>query len=246
MFEQNFNSQTTERKSINTHIETLFSDISYLKIACWNEKISFEWTPAGPISAAGKRTYTKDARVSTALSHEKVEGLLRQYVKVLKPLIDSNADPGEKGKCVGVTVQSGPQGATTLTAILIEYLKGADGRNHCYFSVVKNANLGAANAEVLRYEFKTCPVVIGSRPEAGEFTEIYEQGELSWFLKLLDMHGNVARYNQHALKYASSFAPSNNGNNGIYNQNSGAGIGVPGGFDVNSMTSDSADFSVFS
>lgn len=242
--------------SVNTHIQTFFGQLSYLQIGCWDEKISFDWVPAkGVTEGTGRVVYDKETKIRTALTHDKVEALLADYKLKMKYEIERGEDPGPDGISSGVTVMSGGgrDGSPKVErCVLITYKRESDGSYATYVSLTKD--MEPKTAPIATYRFNSTKVVAGPSPEMGKLEERFLEGELMWFIKLLEGHGGINRYAAHASKMAEKFSSRNNNNgngyNGYNNQNSQNGYNngsqQPSGEDFMNIPSDGvADFSAF-
>lgn len=220
---QNQKSYTTPQDSVNTNISTFFGSMSYLQLACWDDKLSFHWVPARGVSeGTGRVQYDKDAMVKTALSHDKVEALIAQYdVKIAAKLI-AGEDPGEEGLMVGVPVMSGRDENKMKCVVCIEYRRDAENPGHyaSYFSFVRNVKDDGTIGDVVRYKFNTTQTIVGTTPELGQFVGGQIEGEALWFITLVRAHNDLNRYGDHQAKMINQFK-TKNGYNNTPQQNSG-------------------------
>lgn len=218
-----------QQDSTNTHIQTLFGPLSYLQIGCWDDKISLDWVPMKGVTEAGRVVYDKDQKIRTALTHDKVEALVANYTTLMRDKIMRGEDPGPDGISVGVTVMSGGRDNTPKIerAVVIEYKRDGNGGYATFLSLTKD--MTPKTPPIVTYQFNSTKVVAGSSPEMGELKEGTREGELMWFMKLLELHGSINRYMAHANKMAEKFSSRNNnsGGNGYQNSNGYNGGGSP-------------------
>lgn len=187
--------------NVNTGVETFWSTMSSLSVGCYNDKISLRWLPAVGTDERGMTRYNSDARVSTCLSHVKVNALIKKYEKHMKSLVESAGDPGE-GKSVMVPINS----KTGLSGLFIEYKKDENGKPGLYLTFARNlTEVGADPSNIIRYKFGELSMKEDMSPEKGGGTQVEEQAEFDYFMDLLRSHILMTGLNSHATRYSSAF-----------------------------------------
>ena len=205
-----FNNNPKNEINVNTGITTLFSDISSLTIGCWNDKISLRWMPAIGKDESGVTRYDKDHRINTSIGHVKVATLLKIYEKNLKELVETQQDPGEKGKSVGVKLM----GKEGISVLLIEYKRDSEGVPQVYLTLARKLTpAGADPSNIVRYQFNKIESIVDYNPaEGGEPIVEKENSEFEDFLEILRSRKLMTGLNSHATKYSAAFGGKRNNN----------------------------------
>ena len=167
--------------NVNTGVETFWSPLSSLSVGCYNDKISLRWLPAAGVDERGYTRYNTEARVSTCLSHVKVNALIKKYERHMKDLVESGGDPGE-GKSIMVPINS----KAGMSGLFIEYRKDENGKPGLYLTFARNlTEVGADPTNIIRYKFGELSMKEDMSPETGGGTQGEEQAEFEYFMNLL-------------------------------------------------------------
>lgn len=204
-----FNNNQNNRNdiSVNTGIEVFWSSIASLNVGCYNDKISLRWLPAIGKDERGITRYNSDARVSTCLSHVKVNALLQQYDKELKSMVEGREDPGE-GHSVMVPINS----KSGMSGLFIEYRKDEDGKPALYLSFARNlTEVGADPANIIKYKFNELSMMKNMLPETGGGEQIEVLAEFDYFISILRAQVLMTGLNSHATRYSNAFNKGKSG-----------------------------------
>lgn len=186
--------------NVNTGVETFWSSISSLSVGCYNDKISLRWLPAAGVDERGYTRYNSDARVSTCVSHVKVNALIKKYEEHMKDLVESKTDPGE-GKSVMIPINS----KSGISGLFIEYKKDENGKPGLYLTFARNlTEVGADPSNIIRYKFGELSLKVNMSPEKGGGEQV-EYREFDYFMDLLRAHILMTGLNSHAARYSNAF-----------------------------------------
>lgn len=250
MWDNNQGGGNFSNQDVNTNITTFFGSMSYLQLGCWNDKLSFTWVPAkGVAEGTGRVQYDKDVKVKTALTHDKVEAMLAKYKEQIEAKVKACEDPGPDGLFAGVPVSSKVGEERVTNAVGIEYRRDENGKPAAYFTLAKNVDAMPSN-NAIRYKFNTTETIVGTSPEVGKLERGQIEGELMWFVVLLEAHNDLNRYGDHQHKLTDQYK---NRVGGGQQQNSGYQQGNPQSYgdmsfmnNPNDTLGDMSDFSAFS
>lgn len=225
--------------NVNTGVETFWSPLSSLSVGCYNDKISLRWLPAAGVDERGYTRYNTEARVSTCLSHVKVNALIKKYERHMKDLVESGGDPGE-GKSIMVPINS----KAGMSGLFIEYRKDENGKPGLYLTFARNlTEVGADPTNIIRYKFGELSMKEDMSPETGGGTQVEEQAEFEYFMNLLKSHVLMTGLNAHATRYSNAFSKKGSS---ASNQMSGGTNSSIGADAFAGMLPDSDELSVFS
>lgn len=225
--------------NVNTGVETFWSPLSSLSVGCYNDKISLRWLPAAGVDERGYTRYNTEARVSTCLSHVKVNALIKKYERHMKDLVESGGDPGE-GKSIMVPINS----KAGMSGLFIEYRKDENGKPGLYLTFARNlTEVGADPTNIIRYKFGELSMKEDMSPETGGGTQVEEQAEFEYFMNLLKSHVLMTGLNAHATRYSNAFSKKGSS---APNQMSGGTNSSIGADAFAGMLPDSDELSVFS
>lgn len=235
----NNNGPSGKDVNVNTGVETFWSSISSLSVGCYNDKISLRWLPAAGVDERGYTRYNTEAKVSTCLSHVKINALLKKYDKHMKDLVEAGGDPAD-GKSVMVPINS----KAGLSGLFIEYKKDDNGKPALYLTFARNlTEVGADPANIIRYKFGELSLKVDMSPETGGGTQEEDHAEFDYFMDILRSHILMTGLNSHSTKYSNAFSKKTFGASAQPADGMNANIGADA---FAGMVPDTDGFSVFS
>lgn len=201
MLFHNNNSGSRSDVSVNTGIDTLWSDLSSLTIGCWNNKISLALMPENGKNDRGFTVYNKEKRIQTSLPHVKINALLNRYKKKIAPLFEGGEIPPDKGISVGVPLQS--KEGTTI--VMLEYKADKAGKPAMFLTIAQKLNANGVSENVISYQFNELMIMENYRPSEGVYDEVPEEAEFEYFMDILKAHVLMTGLNSHATRYSDAF-----------------------------------------
>ena len=212
MFGNNGNKGNTKpygaKATINTSVETFFSDNFALTIGCWDDKLSIRYMRVIGKDERGFLKYDRDNRVSTSLASIKAAALLIKYRKKLKPILDGKVEKTEQH--FGVRV-----GGKEPSLIMFEYFPDENGSWDVYLTLAKNVAAGGTcdPQNIYRFKFRKTEMVEDMNLATGQHVENSEEGDFEQFIGLLTARYLAMPFVSHAKRVSDTFKSNGKSDN---------------------------------
>lgn len=195
-----------KRTSTQTHIRTIYSDLSYITIKFFNNALSLNFVPAVGKDSNGFNQYQKSQNptqgigVTTTINYETAAALLGIINNKIMPAIINNQD-------ISITIQLANQ-----TELTIERKNDEIGHKRTFLNIKKDNN-------VIPYKFGQQKLTI---TENGNMRQEYNESGLAHFVSIIKGYLEGINAERHLNKltddYASLQQNSNNKQNNYQNR----------------------------
>lgn len=209
--------------SVNTNLDTYFSDTCCMSIGCWNgDRITFKFMPAIGKTDNGFTKYDKDNRINTSVKLSKIATLVHLYRRKLYPILEGDK-PKEEVLPFGIMLQSSKVGNCIIS---ISYQKDETGEYSTFLHFARNvADDGKCDpSNIITLKFQKIDGLEDINFQNGTASQTKEEGEFISFIDNLKnavlMKGMVG----HSVRYSNSFSSGGNNSGGNSSGYNGASV----------------------
>lgn len=198
------------RANISTRIKNMYSDLSFLTMSYWNDKISIRLHPYLGTNSDGIRQYDYTKRINTAISAEKCVSLVKKIDDVIRPAMESVKTTGVLAHTVNVGVNVGERGSS----VFFEYKNDEQGTPFLYLTIYTSVDENgiAPKDGIFSYKFAKIAVMENYDPETGKSDITYVDAEFEFFYDKMKNIADAFGTSAHALAVDKTYR-ANNANN---------------------------------